>query len=325
MNPLYPATAIALAAAALASREAGRAAPRRDGSLKQFYGANMHYELAKYTQVVNGLAQYGVSYSDHAKWGINPRAKYAPTGVWFYYLDPECRSGVGSGFATDRRWANVAKLNNSRLMILKQGHPQNTPNGKQVIEAIADRVGGLDKAAFNKAFRRAGFSGIVDYDRTVLPVEQCQGVITWPDGASYVTSFPRTSRPADNRYSAISWNQRLASMMKNLRYRRPGTLNLTRDQIQQVVRMLPQFYHRWDVSDSRADLYAHLLRALNFTHADSWQWAEERLDGREHLLYDALEPNPTTPRAFWEQLRYARDEGARLTAQDVLRSRRVAR
>ena len=87
--------------------------------VKQFYGSNFQHTLKDYTQDEGGLATHGVHYSDFKKWGIAPGGGYFPRGVYFYYLSDDSDAAIGNGFATDRQWANVAKIDNDKMVILK--------------------------------------------------------------------------------------------------------------------------------------------------------------------------------------------------------------
>jgi len=312
-------------------------------SLKPLYGSNFYYEMNKYVLEKGGLAQYGVSYSEYPKWGVNPQAKWFPYGVWFYYLSPQCDAGLSTGFATDRRWANIAKLNNDRLLINKRGHPAHfdehalssalvyleekygplppppTESSSGLIltpaEKLVDVIIGITDATarFNLVLHEVGYDGIVDYDGSALPIESCQGVITWVKGGSkYVTSI-RAGGESERE------KKRLSNMLTNLQNKAPGSLKLNQDEIRRVSKMLPEFHHKWDIRESRADLFGALMRVLDFRHADSWEWVEKFVDdGFGDQIYPELERNPTTPRQFWEGLQHSRDKGARLAAKDML-------
>jgi len=164
--------------------------------------------------------------------------------------------------------------------------------------------------SFNKLLHVAGYDGIVDYDGWLLPVESCQGVQTWPGGANLVTSIQTPRKSPDKE-------ERLVTMLSRLKHQSNGSLKLTRNEIAQVVQMLPKFWHQWDISDSKSDLYGWLLQKLDFSHADSLRWLEDKSYFGDRF-YMELERNPTTPKKYWDQLLHSADHGARLTAQDML-------
>lgn len=313
--------------------------------MKQFYGNNFQHTLKDYTKSEDGLALYGVHYSDYKKWGIAPDSNYFPVGVYFYYLSDNCQSAVGNGFATDRRWANVARIDNNKMVILKQGHARNfdKKNLKDSLSRLQKIHGSLPKSnpggnkfskiaehnsafahlgnilstmeakglgSFNKLLHIAGYDGIVDYDGWLLPIESCQGVQTWPGGAQLVESVP-TPKKSPNA------QERLSQMLIRLKHQTNGTLQLTRDEVGQIVQMLPKFYHRWDITDSKSDLYGWLLQKLDFGHKDALQWLKDR-DWFGDRFYMELEKNPTTPKEYWEQLLGSPNHGAKLTAKDML-------
>ena len=284
---------------------------RRD--LRSFYGSNFMYELRQYVQEdSSGLAKYGVHYSNIPKWGLNVETKYFPIGVYFYILSTAC--DIKTGFATERLCANIARLDNTRLLILKEGHERNYEG--DVIELL-NYMFELDEkrmGAGNKELHRMGYDGIVDYDGIVLPIESCQGVITWPSGATYITSL-RTQR-------VVFGVERLERVCRRLAYIKPGTLQLTRGEIHKVITMRPKFQHRWDTHETLAELYGHLLKALNFVYLDSWEWAEDLFDQYPEytdLFQNSLVANPTIPKPFWYRM-YRNDprQHMRELAKDVL-------
>lgn len=323
--------------------------------LQQFYGSNFQFKMKDYIKEEDGLAQYGVSYSDIAKWGINPETKYFPVGIYFYYLSPSCDAGLGNGFATDRRWANVAQINNEKMVILKSGHRRNfnetslkmalrkieTKYGPQTLSnpqqenkfaRILDqnlsfaKLGTLlseladgSSFRFNKLLHEAGYDGIVDYDGLLLPIENCQGVITWPTGAKFIEAIPTPrSHPGEPKRKSPTGSERFVTMGKRIKYQKNGSLQLSSKEISELIKMLPEFFHKWDMSDSRSDFVGLLLQKLDFNHSDSWDWVTNREFGEK--FYDDLEQNPTTPLDFWKSLLYSSDLGARLTAQDMVKN-----
>ena len=309
----------------------------KEDKYKSFYGSDFQYDVKEYTTDEGGLAQYGLSYSDYEKWGINPQGKYFPIGVWFYYLAGDCDSAIRGGFATDRKWANIAKINNDRMVIIKKGHPSHFDEEKlaqavatlekshgvkyqegekkdavpfaKLADFITNQIGTGTSAKFNKVLSEIGYDGIVDYDRDYLPIENCQGVITMPSGAKYVKSIPAPVKAEDE-------TERLANMLQSLGDKENGSIKLTSDEIRKVIKMLPKFSHKWEVSETQSDFIGRLMQKLDFSSGDAWEWVEDREFGSR--FYMELEYNPTTPKSYWEMLQHSSDEGARLTAKDML-------
>jgi len=320
-------------------------------TIKQFFGNNFQYTLSQYTVIEDGLAQYGVHYSNIKKWGINPDSSYFPMGVYFYYLDGSCGSNKGVGFATDRTWANIAKINNERMVILKHGNQKDftkysyetsinkltkkygdLPNPNKQIEKfksfplniyfskLANIILEMESSgmgSFNRLLHDAGYDGIVDYDKNFLPIENCQGVQTWPGGASLVESIPTPKRKPPNG------DERLVIMLKRLKNQTNGSLQLKRDEIKKIISMLPAFYDKWDISDSKTDLIDLLIMKLDFTYADSKNWLNDN-DYFGNVFYSSFERNPTTPKEYWKNLLHSADLGARLTAKDMLEEHTAA-
>lgn len=330
----------------------------RDNTTKQFYGSNFQYTLSQYIKTDDsGLAMYAVHFSEYNKWGVSPQTKYLPVGVYFYFLTEAEGRAQGQGFATDRAWANIARLNNDKLIILKSGHPRNfseqdfraamiklaampatkanlTKYGEAGKEHIEQRFKTTSEhnpwfaklasvlydmnagAGWNRLLHDVGYDGIVDYDGIFLPIEGQQGVQTWPGGATYVTSIPTPTKDRSPRPE-----KRISIMMQRLKHQRPGTLKLTEEEFMKVMRAPPRLPHKWDRIEAKMDLFGLLLRAVDFTNRELWNswYIQNRLEDLEHLFYDHLEVNPTTPKEFWERLVNSQDEGARLAARDMLK------
>jgi len=259
---------------------------------RSFYGSNYLYELRSYIQAVDGLAQYGVHFSQYAKWGVNPRAGFWPVGVYFYILSEEC--DVPGGFATDRTWANIARLHNERLLIVKADSTYNYPgDAYALLQNLREEHGDTQ---VNRALHEMGYDGIVDYDSAVLPIESCQGVITWPTGAEYTTSIPTRRR--------LRRDERQQKAYKAFQHTRPGTLRFTEDEIHEALRMRPRYAHRWDQAATYRDYVGWFLSRLDFSYADSWTWAERVLGDSPKVVVgflSELEMNPTVPRRFWQE------------------------
>jgi hypothetical protein len=310
-----------------------------EDSTKPFYGSNFYYNIKQYiVEDDQGLAMYGVHFSEYEKWGLNPQSGYFPIGVYFYFLAPPVDSALSSGFATDRPWANIAKINNDKMVILKNGHPRNfgeqdynkalslldanklakikddpkpplkgfgfTNESNPWFARLATLLYSLDKdTAWNRLLHEVGYSGVVDYDGIFLPIESNQGIQTWPDGAEHVTSIPVPTR----NYR----QERYQVMLKKLKYQRPGSLKLSLDQVKEIMQMMPT---NMDYpKERRMDLFSSLLRTLDLTNKDLWN--SDYMQDRVFSFYEDLEQNPTTPIEFWEQLQH-------LTAKDVLQSKK---
>ena len=87
----------------------------KEDKYKSFYGSDFQYDVKEYTTDEDGLAQYGLSYSDYEKWGINPHGKYFPIGVWFYYLAGDCDSAIRGGFVAGGVFIRSISLLSSSL------------------------------------------------------------------------------------------------------------------------------------------------------------------------------------------------------------------
>lgn len=284
--------------------------------LEQFYGSNFAFKLDQYkADLEDGVARYGVHFSEHRKWGVVPERRYFPTGVYFYLLDKNCDYLSGSGFAQDRKYANVARLNLNHLVILKEGDPRHF--GPADAEKCFANLGPVDMDAvrsevakarpryepshpffvvttaiivkfglkgFNRALHDLGYDGIVDYDGVYLPVESCQGVTTWPSGATLVESLD-VPRGRDG-----TWNpwERSKVMVDILWRREPGSLHLTYNQIQMLG--------SWVVSDrdARLDYVSALARALDFREPGAELWLSMHDEYFQLATFRmALEKNPT--------------------------------
>jgi len=193
----------------------------------------------------------------------------------------------------------------NKFKVLSEHNPSFAHLGDIISTMEAQGLG-----SFNKLLHIAGYDGIVDYDGNLLPIENCQGVQTWPGGAKLIQSVPVPKK-------SPSGTERLSGILRRLSHQRNGSLELTRDEIGQVVKMLPKFYHQWDISDSKSDLYGWLLQKLNFEHDSALRWLKD-WDYFGDRFYMELEKNPTTPKEYWKWLLGSSDHGARLTAKDML-------
>jgi len=262
--------------------------PRRHVSLpRALYGDNRRYVLKQYERLSDdGLPQYGVQFGEVAKWGINVETQYFPKGVYFYYLAPDCRAALGGGFATERRYANVAKLALSKLAIQYDGHPKGfseqdyaraekylkrrygmelppEPTLLNLILALADEFG---HSKFNRVFKDLGYSGILDVDGAILPVESCQGVITWPDGAKYIESLEKPTRehPVPITLSGLTPNG-LAAF--NLR-KKGEFIPVNEEELEEIIQHALSF-DAWDW-DHALDYLTNAASVIDFERSPSW-------------------------------------------------------
>ena len=323
------------------------------------FGSNFVHDVKQYEAQVSedGLPLYGLHYADFQKWGINPRTSHFPVGVYFYFLSKKCESALGNGFATDRKYANIGRLNLDKFLIIKKGHPRHF--GEDALNAAIDRIEakygkgstanpdyhsskismdwilqpayhllelfrvilGMEKQktirSFNECLHDAGYDGILDINGAFLPVESCQGVQTWPgDAVEYVQSIRTPFRRERDGYEARTHNpypeERYKNALKQIRQYKPGTLRLTDDQFQAIVRNVPQ--------EQRFDMATDLLARMDLsnTSADEVDYVSRFMITAMNHSWDVLERNPTTPAWFWKYAMSHGDEGARATARDVL-------
>lgn len=316
------------------------------GKLKSMYGSNFQYALDRYTKEEAGLFQFGVHYSNNKGFAVFPQSHYYPKGVYFYVLSSTCTAGKGRGFATDREWANIGKINNERMMILKQGHPMDFTEAKfqQAVEKLKKTIGRLPeptakpgnvqpqevpavklfnllhaieiagKGLTNKVLHQLGYDGVIDYDHVLLPVESCQGVMTWPGALTFQEALPV---PRSSKNVSTDKFARLSNILRGLSKKKNGSIKLSADEIAKAIEMLPKFYHLWDSSDAKYDFYGLLMQKLDFGSTDAWEkWVQWKDLGPK--FYPELEQNPTTPKSFWQELLYSSDPAAKLTARDML-------
>jgi hypothetical protein len=315
-------------------------------TLKSLYGNNFQHTISQYI-TEDGLAEYGVHYSENNNIAIWPQSQYYPKGVYFYYLSKNCTSGWGGGFATDRPWANIVKINNDKMVIIKSDHPRNfsdedlqrcllllkkkygdIENKDQERTRVAGRFetpflplfriiaaySNKHKILFNKILHDLGYDGIIDYEGLILPVESCQGVMTWPGSIVLVQSIPTNKKRARNDFD------RMQKIIQGFKQWKNGTLQLEKPQILKLFSSKPNFYHKWDAGDSDMDLTSSLLSKLDFSYKDAWEWAKniESL----HYFFDDLDANPTTPKEFWEKNLYASDPTLKTIAREKLNNSR---
>lgn len=308
--------------------------------LKPLYGSNFRYDLDRFTQEENGLSLYGVHYSENENFAIFPQTGYYPKGVYFYFLSNTCEAGKGTGFATDRKWANIGKINNDRMLIIKSGHPRNFSEAdykkavsklKRIVRKLPEptikpgehreqsvpavqlfnllhAIEASGKGLTNKMLHSLGYDGVVDYDGALLPVESCQGVMTWPGSFSFVHAIPTPTASNNPGYNPM---KRIARMQTGLKAMKPGTLKLSFDELESWKMMKPKTSGN---PYAFGDLLQYLLTALDFRSGDAWKWVEWHEYGERN--YDSLEQNPTTPKEFWERNIYATDPGLRMAARD---------
>lgn len=318
-------------------------------NLKSVYGSNFQYELGRYVQERDGLAEFGVHYSENEGFAIFPSSRYYPKGVYFYFLSATCNSGRGTGFATERKWANVGKIHNDKMLIIKQGHPRNfsendfnvclrklqkifkgslpapkTRPDKSQLQNVAavllfDQLYAIESAKLgstNNLLHQLGYDGVVDYDGVMLPIESCQGVMTWPGAMEFQAAIPTPQKP--NANPGMDPSKRMEKILKGLKHKKNGSLRMSSEEIRQAVQMLPKFHHDWDLSDSRSDFYGYLMMKLDFNNSDAWKEVEwKELDIR---FYEELANNPTTPIEFWQKLLNASDPNMKAVAQDKLQN-----
>jgi len=330
--------------------------------VKKLHGSNFLYRLKEYEKLNDdGLPQYAVNYSEFNKWGVNPSAGYFPKGIYFYYLHPKCRerAGTGTGFATNRTWVNIAKLNLDRFIVLDPGKPKNF--GKESLDAAIsklkskykDLVGTGDRArksyrfedhyndipefitlarilsqmqddgagSFNKLLHDAGYDGILDMAGVFLPIESCQGVQTWPGAADYIESI---NTPSSIRRSTPTEDQRRKNIYKQLQHQKNGELDLTEDEFRDIIDSFKSGFYSGDTDNKYylMDLLGDLFAKINFNRFDLDNPANrvaQYVEKYGSQLWDAFERNPTTPKNFWQQRINSSFEDVRLAAKDNLR------
>ena len=324
----------------------------------ELYGSNYLYRLKPYIEAsVGDLPQYGVSFSEFNKWGINPVTGYFPKGVYFYFLHPKCEEygATGTGFAADRPWANVAELNLEKFAILNPGGLNNfgATELANALENLKAKYGDLVPAedmtkqtfdsrysstmpewiglvnilttmessgagGFNKLLHVAGYDGILDVGGVFLPIEGCQGVQTWPGAAEYIESIPT---PKSVGKTIPKMQERFKNVFARIKSERDGGLVLTEQEFVDILGMIPDDLHKWDRQGFRMDLLGWLFRKVNFKHNGFYKQRAvlRELTNHGEELFSELEFNPTTPREFWEALKNSSFEDARLAAIDMLK------
>jgi hypothetical protein len=231
------------------------------------------------------------------------------------------------------------------MLILKQGHPRDfsendlvvcinklekllgklpeptiKPDGSQrqnipavrlfnILHAIETAKLGIT----NKILHYLGYDGVVDYDGSMLPIESCQGVMTWPGALEFQVAL---KTPKQSKNPGYSSDRRLENILKGLKNYKNGSLRLSSEEIKQAAKMLPKFHSRWDISESRSDFYSLLMKKLDFNHSDAWEFVEWYEYGDR--FYEELSFNPTTPQSFWEKLQYASDKNMKDIAKEKL-------
>ena len=325
----------------------------------EFYGSNYLYRLQPYIDAADGdLPQYAVNFSEFNKWGINPRGGYFPQGIYFYFLTPKCAGygATGTGFASDRPWANIAKLDLDRFVILGGDRTFNPSDLNQAIEKLKVRykdlvpkddeviktfdIGAYSSAGeewihlvnvlttmeknkvggFNKLLFVAGYYGILDTNGSFLPIESCQGVQTWPGGAEYIESIP-TPKSHNYRRNIPKEGERFQNIIKRFKNERNGGMDISEQEFSQIMGNIPKDISGSERRDARMDLLGWLFRKADFSRNDlynAWSIQQYLEDYGEHL-FDDLRVNPTVPKEFWEKLTNSRDEDVRLTARDKLK------
>lgn len=327
--------------------------------VRSLYGSNFVHDVKQYEQQQSedGLPLYGLHYSDYPKWGLNPRTRYFPKGIYFYFLKPSCDASLGNGFGTDRKYANIGKLNLDRFLVISQGNPRHfdqsalsvaleklkviygddsvnhaeTWNGKLEMDGIGRRaqmvlklfqvIFGIQRRynvqSFNKVFHEAGFDGILDIDGQFLPIESCQGVQTWPGDAVEFVQALRT--PFRRERDGFE-----------ARTHNPYPEERTKRSIKHLSNYKPGTLKLTDQQfaaivshvhkDKKIDMIANLLHRadLSLTDQDEISYASRLMTRYGNLLWDILEKNPTTPEWFWHYLQRNGDSDAVQAANDML-------
>ena len=305
---------------------------------KPLYGNNFIYEVRKYiTNTEDGLPEYVMNYSNYNQWSINPRTHYFPKGIYFYFLSRECDYGLSNEtFAADAPWANIAKVNYEKAVVLKKGHsrdfseqdleksikllkniygplPALDPKGEKFSRSerlnphfskLGAVISTLAKSSsnFNKILHEIGYDIILDFDGDLLPIESCQGVQTWTGGAAYKFSL-KTGKE--------NIRKRVKRMFDGLRNYKDGTLNITLEELLEVLSFFPKKGYYEYKPDRKLDYHKILVRKINFKYDENnmeeWlRWHEfhnlQRYgDEFAFMMYE----NPTTPSFVWEHLQHA--------------------
>ena len=287
------------------------------------YGSNFRYTMDQYTQLDNnGLAMFGVHYSDHDNIAVFPRSKYYPKGVYFYFLSDTCETGKRTGFATDRPFANILKINNPRMVIVKKDHPKNfsmddlhkaantlEQQGFNLNPKIYDPsqsypepfyilhqlLADIDSSgnAYGKLLHNLGYDGIVDYNNSILPIESCQGVMTWPGGATLVQSIPNNQK-THSPNPAVRFNK----LISYLHHSKDGNLNLQPHHIDFLLfKLIPTNLNQLDAQtrrEAKLDLYSTLVQKLNFNANPKALQHLINIDALD-TFPDERDANPTIP------------------------------
>ena len=266
----------------------------------EFYGSNYLYRLQPYIDAADGdLPQYAVNFSEFNKWGINPRGGYFPQGIYFYFLTPKCagRGATGTGFASDRPWANIAKLNSDKFVILGGDRTFNASDLNQAMERLKARYKNLvptdDKVettfggetfvsageawiklanllltmeknkvgSFNKLLFVAGYCGILDINGSFLPIESCQGVQTWPGAAEYVESIP-TPKSHNYRRNIPKEGERFQNIIKRFKNEQNGGMDISEQEFSQIMGNIPKGISGSEKTEDRKST------RLNSSHTD---------------------------------------------------------
>lgn len=329
---------------------------------KLMYGSNYLYRIREYQKTTDdGLPQFAVNFSEYPKWGISPKGRSFPNGIYFYFLTPKCfeYGGTSEGFASDREYRNIAKLNLDRLAILKDGNERafSRQDRLNALSLLRRKYGDgnvnencyfkyhmreydtyVSKSArefamlfdvlicmqiselgdVNSLLHFVGYDGILDIDNDFLPIESCQGVQTWPGGATYIESIRRTK--------SIPYHpRRLKNIMLGFRNIPDGSLKLSLNEFEDIVYYFRRLYNiesnlqlREDTIDFVRSLIVKMdLSDMNCEEPDELMvyFIDRNID---QLLFDAFESNPTTPKAFWKRLINSRFEDVRFAARDIL-------
>jgi hypothetical protein len=296
-------------------------------------------------------------YADFQKWGINPRTGYFPIGVYFYFLSKRCESALSNGFATDRKYANIGRLNLDKFLVIKRGHPRHF--GEDALNAAIDKIEakygkgstenpdyhsskldmdgfreqafhvlelfrvilGMEKRktirSFNECLHDAGYDGILDVNGAFLPIESCQGVQTWPGDAVEYVQSIRTPF----RRERDGFEARTHNPYPEEMYK--NALKRIR-QYKPGTLKLTDGQFRTIVQNSpkeqRFDMGAELLARMDLSDAspDEVDYVSRFMIKAMDHNWDVLERNPTTPVWFWKYALSHGDEGTRATASDVL-------
>lgn len=218
----------------LALEKLSRARSNGDSvTARELFGSNLEWRLRGLHDVDRPL--YGLSYSDVRRMGPPILGEvHPPRGVWFYSMTSPEWSTARTGFAADRTWVNLLRLDEDTTFFVR------TPEDRKKLQELLGgrpslvRQPGVGLEA-NKRLLAAGYRAVVDLEGGTLPVEHPQGVVTWPGGAELVASYPniRQSHHSDARR---------VRAMRRFHHARLGSLKVRPG----VIEAAREWLHLWD-------------------------------------------------------------------------------